>query len=166
MATSKLSASESDYYNFVSITPNTGGCWSKICWLLAQLYHYTIGSCCYAPLRWLCITLFQDCCKCCCTSREKEETPHYEILSENKKWKRASQVDEADRKMKERLHHQFQDHIQKWTDRKHRRFPWKLVLHLLLVVSVTVQVSVLRLHSYIRYAFICILLYMYVYLYS
>ena len=152
MATSKLSASESVYHNFVSEKDNTEGCWSKICWLLAQLYHYTIGSCCYTPLRWLCITLFHDCCKYCCTNRKKEEIPYYEKIPENvqdNKWKRASQVDEADKRMKERLHYQFQDHIQKWTDRNHRRFPWKLVLHLLLVVSVTVQVSVRRwLHSY------------------
>ena len=51
MATSKLSASENVYHNFMSEKDNTEGCWSKICWLLAQLYHYTIGSCCYTPLR-------------------------------------------------------------------------------------------------------------------
>ena len=149
MATSKLSASESLYYNIASEQDNTKGCWSKTCWLLSQLYHYTIGSCCcYTPLRRLCIKLCHNCCKCCCTNRKKEETPYYEILPnipeniQNNKWKRASQIDEADRKMKERLHYQFQDHIQKWTNRKHRRFPWKLVLHLLLVVSVTVQVCI------------------------
>ena len=147
MATSKplLSSSESTYYNFASEQNNRKGCWSKICWLLAQLYHYTIGSCCYTPLRQLYIKLCLDCCKCCCTNRKKEETPYYELpkLPENvqdNKWKRASRIDEADRKMKEMLHYHFQDHIQKWTNRKHRRFPWKLVLHLLLVVSVTAQV--------------------------
>lgn len=146
MATSKLSASESLYYNFSSEQDNTKGCWSRMCWLLAQLYHYTIGSCCYTPLRRLCTRLCCNCCKCCCTNCKKEEIQYYEILPktsdniQDNKWKRASQVDEADRKMKERLHHQFQDHIQKWTNRRHRRFPWKVVLHLLLVVSVTVQV--------------------------
>ena len=139
------SSSKSDYY-FVSETDNTKSCCSKICWLLAQLYHYTIGSCCYTPLRWLCMTLFYN----CCTSCKKEETSQYERLSKihlsenthDKKWKRVSKVDEADRKMKQRVHHQFQDHIQKWKNTNHQRFPWKLILHLLLVVSVTVQVRV------------------------
>ena len=152
MATSKLSASDSDYYIYMADNDDgskKGHCWPKICWLLMHFYHYTIGSCCYAPLKWLCVTLFHNFCCKNDTKHNKEETSEYETLSkitfpkntQDTKWKRSSQIDEADRRMKERLQYHFQDHIQKWTNMKGRRFPWKLVLHLLLVVSVTVQVS-------------------------
>ena len=144
MAASKSSVTDNEYHGIIDNNIK-GCCWSKMCWFLVILYQYTIGSCCYTPLKWLYVRLFGKC-------RRKNGTSHnegYEILSKitphenskDSKWKRSSQIDEANRKMKERLQHQFQDHIQKWTNTNHRRFPWKLVLHLLLVVSVTIQVS-------------------------
>ena len=162
MATSKSSSvSETDYHEFTIDESRKDSCRSKMCWLLLQIYHYTIGSCCYTPLKWLCATLFNSCCchqsSCNCWSTE---TTYYEVVSEislpdNAKdsieWKRTSKIDKADSQMKCRLRHQFQDHIQKWTDRKHQRFPWTLVLHLLLLVSVTVQVCVRA----CKYMYIC-----------
>lgn len=154
MATSRLpddKENDYEYHKFMTDANSKGNCWSKICWFLVQIYHYTIGSCCYTPMRWLCTALFYCCC--CCQNDINhgcKEMTECEILLKTKtlpehvdknKWKRATLIDIADQRMKERLRHQFQDHIQKWMDRNHRRFPWKLVLHLLLVVSVTVQVS-------------------------
>ena len=148
MAASKSSVNN-DYYSMIDNNIK-GCCWSKMCWLLVLLYQYTIGSCCYTPLKWLRVRLFGKWCRKKGGSHHNEELSEYEILSkiplsetsQDIKWKRRSQIDEADRRMKQRLQHQFQDHIQKWTNINHRRFPWKLVLHLLLVVSVTIQVSI------------------------
>lgn len=153
MAASQVPSDDSEYQNFIADENNEEGhqCLSKICWFLIQLYHYTIGSCCYTPLRWLYVTLFNGCCHCQNSSNHSSELVHEEMtnydtlsnimLPQDKQWKRLSQIAEADCRMKERLRHQFQDHIQKWRNMKHRRFPWKAVLHLLLVVFVTIQVS-------------------------
>ena len=40
--------------------------------------------------------------------------------------------------MKEKVNRHFENHKKKW---KRQKFPWKVLLHILLVVSVTVQVS-------------------------
>ena len=153
MASTKSPAGESDYHNFSVDTDDKRCCWSKMCWLLLQLYHYTIGSCCYTPIRWLCTKL---CCGLYCCRNILKQYDDYAVLSKitltgsekDKQWIRKSCIDKADSKMKERLQRQFQDHIQKWTDAKHRRFPWKVLLHLLLVVFVTVQVSGI---NYVKY---------------
>ena len=49
----------------------------------------------------------------------------------------------AECRMKKRIQYHFTDHIRRWmdSDQRHRRFPWKMILHLLLVVLVTTQVS-------------------------
>ena len=54
--------------------------------------------------------------------------------------KRALQSEKArrDKYMKERIKFHFQSHLQKW---KRLHFPFKVTLHLLLVVIVTIQVS-------------------------
>ena len=63
------------------------------------------------------------------------------LISKDEEWTTKTLKVRADHRMKERLQRHFQDHIQKWARDKHPRFPWKAVLHLLLVVFVTVQVS-------------------------
>ena len=47
----------------------------------------------------------------------------------------------AECRMKKRIQYHFTDHIRRWMDMDRRRFPWKMMLHLLLVVLVTTQVS-------------------------
>ena len=47
----------------------------------------------------------------------------------------------ADCKMKKRIQYHFKDHVKRWMDSDKRRFPWKLILHLLLVALVTTQVT-------------------------
>ena len=48
----------------------------------------------------------------------------------------------ADCKMKTRVQYHFHDHVFRWINRPdgQRRFPWKLILHLVLVALVTTQV--------------------------
>lgn len=49
-----------------------------------------------------------------------------------------AQIERQEALMKEKVNFHFGDHIKKW---KERNFPWKVSLHLLLIVLVTVQVS-------------------------
>ena len=48
-------------------------------------------------------------------------------------------VRKLDELMKERVNRHFENHLQKWKNRK--RFPFKVILDLLLIVLVTAQVS-------------------------
>ena len=58
----------------------------------------------------------------------------------NNEWKRkVTRI--ADCKMKKRIQYHFKDHVKRWMDSDKRRFPWKLILHLLLVALVTTQVT-------------------------
>ena len=114
---------------------------SKVC---SCLYAYTIGSCLY--------------CKNDTNLRENtEEVELKSMLSmKHKNGEGVSDLEEgdsgsgewrkrtackADCKMKKRIQYHFKDHIRRWTDANRRRFPWKVILHLLLVVLVTTQVS-------------------------
>ena len=54
----------------------------------------------------------------------------------------------AECRMKKRIQYHFTDHIRRWMDSDQRRFPWKLMLHLLLVVLVTTQVTISWLYHY------------------
>ena len=54
-------------------------------------------------------------------------------------WKKKTR--KADYLMRKQIQHHFQDHIRKWKDSKRPRFPWKMILHFLLVIVVTIQVS-------------------------
>ena len=47
--------------------------------------------------------------------------------------------DRRELEMKDAVKFHFQSHLQKWS--KHRKFPWKVIFHLLLVALVTIQVS-------------------------
>ena len=70
------------------------------------------------------------------TSEEREP-----LMNEDNEWTTKILKERADDRIKKRLQRHFQDHVQKWSRDIHPRFPWKAVLHLLLVVFVTVQVS-------------------------
>jgi len=105
---------------------------------LTGLRKYTIGSCHYSfchcesseediQLKALTVNL---------TVRKDAEMRGDE---EDEEWKR--RAGRADREMKKRLRYHFKSHIEKWTDENRRRFPWKIMLHLLLLVIVTTQVS-------------------------
>ena len=43
--------------------------------------------------------------------------------------------------LREKLRHQFKNHIEKWTDKEFPLFPWKTLLHVVLIGLVTAQVS-------------------------
>lgn len=123
---------------------------SSIVWCLTKLYQLTVGSClrscCRVPYRW-----FQRyvCCKNVPGDDEHEmsdvasddETTPLCAGDEEDHWTKKTRIEKVDLRMKEKLRHQFQDHIHKWVHYKHPRFPWKLALHLLLVGMVTAQVS-------------------------
>ena len=55
-------------------------------------------------------------------------------------WKKKTR--KADCSMRKRIRHHFQDHIRKWKNPDRPRFPWKMILHFLLVIVVTIQVSI------------------------
>lgn len=60
--------------------------------------------------------------------------------------------DRKELEMKDAVKFHYQSHLQKWT--KHKRFPWKVIFHLLLVVLVTIQVSIVdTAYSYIACLF-------------
>ena len=62
---------------------------------------------------------------------------------EEEEWKR--RAGRADMEMKKRISYHCKSVIEKWTDENRRRFPWKLILHVLLLVIVTAQVNELAL---------------------
>ena len=112
-----------------------------VVWCLTKLYQLTAGAClrswCRSPLR------------CCKNSPYDDEHEMSDIASDDETtplcgedhWKKKGRIEKVDTRIKERLKHQFQDHINKWIYNRHPRFPWKLALHLLLVGLVTAQVS-------------------------
>ena len=115
----------------------SGGKPSYLTRILDGLRAYTIGSCNY----W-------SCHRCDHTIHVPKEDIllQSKIISdkpgdndEEEEWKRMTW--RADRKMKKRLSYHFKSHIEKWTDKTRRRFPWKLALHVLLLIIVTTQVS-------------------------
>ena len=99
---------------------------SRIC---SWLYLYTIGSCRYFN-----------------TSLSRKDRRELRMLSQSQDdtdtkedhWKRKTR--KADCQMRKRIRYHFKDHIRKWRDTERPRFPWKMILHFLLVVVVTVQV--------------------------
>lgn len=100
---------------------------SRIC---SWLYLYTIGSCRYFH-----------------TSLSREDRIELRMLWQSQSdtpdtkedhWKKKTR--KADCQMRKRIRYHFKDHIRKWRDTERPRFPWKMVLHFLLVVVVTVQV--------------------------
>ena len=53
-------------------------------------------------------------------------------------------IKKIDKLMKDKINHHFENHLQKWKNRK--RFPFKVILDILLVALVTAQVSVANSH--------------------
>lgn len=62
-------------------------------------------------------------------------------LREDQESEWRGKMSRADNEMKIKLRYHFRSHIGKWTDKTRRRFPWKLILHILLLLLVTTQVS-------------------------
>ena len=123
---------------------------NRIFWFIAKLYQLTIGSC----VRSCCRTPYRFCQRyLCCknvpiedehemsdVASDDETTP----LCEEDHWKKKARIERVDSRIKEKLKHQFQDHIYKWVQYKQPKFPWKLAVHLFLVGLVTAQVSEFR----------------------
>ena len=108
-----------------------------IAWCLTKVYHLTVGSCLRSCLRYICCkNLPNDEHEMSDVASDEETTP---LCADH--WNEKGRIERVDSRMKEKLRHQFQDHISKWIQYKHPRFPWKLILHLLLVGLVTAQVS-------------------------
>ena len=108
---------------------------------LKTLYKYTIGSCIPLKCSNRCIQI--DGPQNVRTSQLEE--PAAEDTSESSSGsKTATQIIKdgeeliGEKPMKEKVNLHFENHIQKW---KRQKFPWKVLFHILLVVSVTVQVS-------------------------
>ncbi|XP_065902044.1 mucolipin-3-like isoform X2 [Dysidea avara] len=112
-------------------------------WCLTNLFHFTIGPCYNGCKRaWRLYSPRDD-----PYSSDRELTDYMSeerepLINEDNEWTTKIQKERADHRIKKRLQLHFQDHIQKWSRDTHPRFPWKAVLHLLLVVFVTVQVSI------------------------
>ena len=103
--------------------------------ILACLLTYTIGSCNYSFCHRVGVGVN--------VNNENNEIQMEQLRvkhdDQEKEWKTRSC--RADIRMKKRLLYHFKSHIGKWRDEHQRRFPWKLVLHVLLLIVVTTQVS-------------------------
>ena len=118
-----------------------------IFWCLSKLYQLTIGSC----VRSCCRTPFRLCQKflCCKDILSEDEVEMSDVASDDETtplcdedhWKKKRRIEKVDARLKRKLKHRFQDHINKWVQNKHPRFPWKLIVHILLVGLVTAQVN-------------------------
>ena len=105
--------------------------------ILTSLRKYTIGSCNYSFCR--SDSSEEDTQLKALTIKLTVNDDHMHGNQEEEEWKR--RAGRADREMKKKLRYHFMSHIAKWTDEDRRRFPWKLMLHVLLLVIVTTQVS-------------------------
>lgn len=104
---------------------------SRIFWCL---YGYTFGSCQYFSRTNLSLSR---------TDRvelrtlwESQGTGATDTNEDH--WRRKAR--KADSLMRKRVRYHFKDHIKKWVDMDRRRFPWKMILYISLIVLVTVQV--------------------------
>lgn len=119
------------------------------------MYTYTIGSCLYfkndenrrasseeSELKSLVLKASAE----ASTHRKNGKTVLESILEEGdnakNEWKKKT-FNAADCKMKKRIQYHFKDHVKRWMNSDRRRFPWKLILHLMLVILVTTQVVIL-----------------------
>ena len=108
-------------------------CISSLSKMLGILYQFSIGSCIHSLLS--CSDYFRS---------DEPHERHYEsveldaLCPGNLKKAQESKKSIRDTRMKEKINLHFQSHLQKW---KRKHFPFKVTLHLLLVVLVTVQVS-------------------------
>lgn len=109
---------------------------------LNSLYKYSLGSFIH-PKRCPCVISH----KCTCTySQSKKDTDlesiemgDYLESKSNAEINRIQERKESEYRIIEAINRHYQSHLKKWSERQ--KFPWKIVLHLLLVVLVTVQVS-------------------------
>lgn len=118
------------------------GIHSRIC---SCLYKYTIGSCLYfknEPADQI-ASLEEIELKSMTPNGELKDVTEEGVNEWSEEWRRENGR-KADCKMKKRIQYHFKDHIKRWMDSDRRRFPWKLILHLLLVILVTTQVSVIK----------------------
>ena len=112
---------------------------SRIC---SCLFTYTFGSCRY--FRKSGITLSHE-DRVELRTLWKSQDPsigrgYTNAQGKEDHWKQKTR--EADRLMRKRILYHFKDHIRKWKDSDRPRFPWKMILHILLVIVVTVQVRI------------------------
>ena len=123
--------------------------------LFSCLYAYTIGSCLYLiktekEADQNALAIWRSNRRRRCNSDEIELKPaeisnsQQSGTSNLEKESNTCTLNEwmkAECKMKKRIQYHFTDHIRRWMDSDQRRFPWKMMLHLLLVALVTTQVS-------------------------
>ena len=104
--------------------------------LFSCLYAYTIGSCLYFNV----------------DDADREEIELKPMISSDQKNDKRNLEEggntntgweKEECRMKKRIQYHFMDHIRRWMDSDQRRFPWKMILHLLLVALVTTQVTYL-----------------------
>lgn len=112
--------------------------------IFSCLYAYTIGSCLYFKSDTDRKATVEEIKLKSAISTKKNKTKE-RVLEEDgsmsSEWKRKIGL-KADCKMKKRIQYHFKNHISRWTDKNRRRFPWKVILHLLLVALVTTQVTI------------------------
>ena len=83
--------------------------------------------------------------KCTCTCFQSNKPTNTDTESEmvdskpNREVNSYSIQDSKEADMKEAVNHHYQSHLKKWD--QYQKFPWKVALHLLLVLLVTIQVS-------------------------
>lgn len=113
---------------------------------LRILYDYSIGSCitslsCSKYFRsdkphHIEMNSYSASFSASCSSRDREKT--LAVLEAERP--PIETVRKLDKLMKGRVNRHFENHIQKWKNRK--RFPFKVILDLLLIILITTQVSI------------------------
>ena len=96
------------------------------------LYRYTISSCA-SSLRLSNYWLSDE-----PPSRDENDLIEMKSFPPRGPNRGTPESESLDKRMKEKINLHFESHLQKW---KRQRFPFKVTLHLLLIVLVTTQVS-------------------------
>ena len=111
--------------------------------ILTGLRTYTIGSCNYSFCHSGSTNSSEEDIELKALTIKLNVEDNMRVDQEEEEWKR--RAGRADREMKKRLRYHFKSLVEKWTNEDKRRFPWKLILHVLLLVIVTIQVNELYL---------------------
>ena len=110
---------------------------------LKTLYKYSFGS--FIHSMECCPCVGNQKCTCTCFQSNKPTNTDTEIemvdFSNSKPNREISGKvhDSKESYMKKAINRHYQSHLKKWD--QHQKFPWKVILHILLVILVTIQVS-------------------------
>ena len=114
--------------------------YNKFCYYTKEclkiLYKYSLGSCIHSKR---CPCVARQRCTCTCSQSNKDAELEMADISNSKPNTEIKERKDCETCMKKAVNYHYQSHVKKWS--QHQKFPWKVILHLLLVALVTIQVS-------------------------